>query len=185
VRADDSVTWYLTYEPFGQNAFFPLGLIQETATVFDSVGNSASCTFPVRVVDTVPPRIQCPDDVVAVASGPEGIAWVRYQATATDLGSTPRITYLPPDSNAFGVGTTRVTATAWDFSGNKASCMFNVTVRSSPALGPECGCGSAGAGTGGLAGLGLVLALARARRRGRACSSALLVRRRRNRASKP
>ncbi|HLL52790.1 MAG TPA: ELWxxDGT repeat protein [Myxococcaceae bacterium] len=164
VKADDSVSWYVTHR-LPQDLFFPLGQTLNVITVVDSAGNRAECSFPVTVVDTTPPNLECPPAVHAVADGPEGTARVRFQASATDLASTPRVVYQPPSDSSYPVGTTVVTATARDPSGNSSSCAFGVHVaRGEAPRAPGCGCGTTGA-SAGFSALCLLLAHARGRRR--------------------
>ena len=54
-------------------------------------------------------------------------ATVNFEATATDNCSAT-ITYSHASGTAFGVGTTVVTVTVTDISGNISTCAFNVTV---------------------------------------------------------
>lgn len=76
--------------------------------------------------------ITCPEDTVIEATGPDGAPGTWPPATATG-GQTanPTITYSPPSGSTLPLGTTPVTATATDGSGNTASCTFQVTVRDS------------------------------------------------------
>ncbi|HMD00827.1 MAG TPA: HYR domain-containing protein, partial [Ferruginibacter sp.] len=53
---------------------------------------------------------------------------VTYTATATDNCGATTLTYNPPSGSFFVVGTTPVTATATDASGNTSSCNFTVRV---------------------------------------------------------
>jgi hypothetical protein len=99
-----------------------------TATATDASGNTATCSFTVTVVDTQPPIITCPpNQSVSVPIGqPCGV--VTYPApTATD--NCPGVTTVcsPPSGSCFPNGTTTVTCTATDTSGNTASCSFTVS----------------------------------------------------------
>ena len=95
--------------------------------------HTATATRTVNVVDTTPPAISCPADIV-VTLPPNSSATsmvVNYPAvTATDgCSSSVSVVSSPPSGSVFPVGTTTVNATADDGNGNTASCSFNVTVQ--------------------------------------------------------
>jgi hypothetical protein len=116
----------------GSGSFFPVG----TTTVTCTTQQPQSCNFTVTVNDTQKPTITCPGDInaaapascpIATGSGP-----VNFTVTASD--NCPGVTIVCKDQNnqvvtsgqPFPVGTTSVTCTATDASGNTASCSFNV-----------------------------------------------------------
>ena len=94
-------------------------------------GNIYAATFrlpPVVVVDSTPPDLVVPASIAVDATSPSG-AEVSYVATATDaIDPNPVVTCAPPSGSKFPVGTTAVTCTATDSSGNSATARFNVTV---------------------------------------------------------
>jgi hypothetical protein len=110
-------------------SMFPLGTTTVTATASDSAENSASGTFTVTVVDTTPPALTLPANLVFEATGPSG-AVATFNASANDVvsGSLP-VTFSPASGNTFPFGTTTVTASATDAAGNTATGTFNVTVQ--------------------------------------------------------
>jgi hypothetical protein len=80
--------------------------------------------------DSTPPTLSCPPAIAQVDSkgGIPG-ASVSYSVTATDDSDpTPTIVCVPPSGSIFPRGTTLVTCTATDASGNQSSCTFPVTV---------------------------------------------------------
>jgi hypothetical protein len=81
--------------------------------------------------DTVPPVLNVPPPIVAEATGPSG-AEVDYTVTAKDDvdGSLPPAC-SPASGSVFPLGTTTVTCTARDSSGNEATATFTVEVRDS------------------------------------------------------
>lgn len=101
-----------------------------TLTVTDGSGNSASCQTTVTVVDLIPPTIICPGNITKNNDPGQCSAVVTYaNATAVDNCSgvgTPVCT--PASGSTFLKGTTTVTCTVSDASGNPSSCMFTVTV---------------------------------------------------------
>lgn len=103
-----------------------------TYTASDDSGNAAvPVTRTVNVVDTTPPTIDCPADIVVnlPANSAATVMPVSFNVTASDSCSTTATVNTSHASGAnFPVGTTTVTATATDPSGNTSSCTFNVTV---------------------------------------------------------
>jgi hypothetical protein len=106
---------------------FPVGVSAVTATALNG-GGFATCTFNVTVRDTQPPVITCPANI-SVFNDP-GVcgAKVSFTPTATDNCSKVTITSAPASGSFFPIGTTTVTSTATDSSGNKTSCSFTVKV---------------------------------------------------------
>src|SRR5207344_3293370 len=45
-------------------SFFPVGVTTVTSTATDAAGNTATCTFTVRVNDTQVPVVTCPANIV-------------------------------------------------------------------------------------------------------------------------
>jgi hypothetical protein len=104
----------------------PLGTTTITLVVNDGIVDSAPDTVTVTVQDTTPPVITCPADVTVEQESAAGTV-VPLTATATDIcDADPTITNdtLP----IYPLGTTTVTFTATDASGNSASCSMTVTV---------------------------------------------------------
>ena len=82
-------------------------------------------------VDSVPPVLCCPLAVFAVdaLTGPPGKS-VHFTVTASDdVDPSPLILCDPPSGSFFPRGTTIVTCTATDASGNQSTCEFPVTVQ--------------------------------------------------------
>lgn len=103
-----------------------------TYNASDPAGNAATpVTRTVNVVDTTPPTINCPANIV-VTLPPNSTAVsmpVSYAVTASDsCSSSVNVTSSPPSGSVFPVGTTQVNATATDAAGNTSSCSFTVTV---------------------------------------------------------
>ena len=109
-------------------SFFSVGTTPVTCTATDASGNTATCSFTVTVNDTEPPKIQCPNNITKANDPGECGAIVTFQPTVTD--NCPGVTFScsPASGSFFSVGTTPVTCTATDASGNTATCSFTVTV---------------------------------------------------------
>ncbi|MEM9723400.1 MAG: HYR domain-containing protein, partial [Bacteroidota bacterium] len=107
-----------------------LGANTVTLTVTDSSGNVQTCTSQVTVIDSIAPTIvSCPSDIqVATNPGTCGatVSWIEPISTDNCDSVSVNATHQPGAS--FSIGTTTVTYTATDPSGNTSSCSFKVTV---------------------------------------------------------
>jgi len=110
---------------------FALGTTTVTCTATDAHHNPASATFTIKVQDTTPPVLTMPASETFEATSSAG-AVVSYAATATDaVDPSPTVACLPASDGAFALGTTTVTCTATDHTGNPgnhSSGSFVVTV---------------------------------------------------------
>ncbi len=163
---------------------FPTGSTKVTCTAVDSLGNSASSSFVVKVVLQVLPTIALPENKnivvkTAIATG----ANVSFDVTAKDAQGKPIAAVCTPASGSFfAAGTTKVTCNANDeVAQTVATSSFDVTVIPVPYLGanPASTPTTPAAGSGGcsmshtpgstdlgaLAAVGIALAAARRRRR--------------------
>jgi hypothetical protein len=115
---------------------FPKGTTTVTCSVSDASNNMSSCSFTVTVQDTQPPTITCPPNITFVAAAtcpPTNSMPVSFTVTASD--NCGAVTVVCRNQNGvvvtsgqpFPVGTTTVTCTATDGSGNTASCSFTIT----------------------------------------------------------
>jgi CSLREA domain-containing protein len=108
-------------------SFFAKG----TTTVTCASNGGPSCSFTVKINDTQPPAISCPANLTKpVGSGCNAV--VTYAPTVGDNCPGMTASCSPPSGSTFAVGTTTVTCTATDASGNTASCSFTVTVVNNP-----------------------------------------------------
>ena len=105
---------------------FPLGTTTVTYTATDSSGDSVSCQTTITVVDTTPPVITCPAPITAEATGNESAFVVPGSATAFDTAGP--VTISSPAAGSYPLGTTTVTYSATDQSGNSSSCSSSITV---------------------------------------------------------
>jgi HYR domain len=111
-------------------AVVPLGLTTISCSVTDSVGATTTGSFDVTVFDTTPPALSGIPGDQSVTTGDPGGAAVSYASpTATDIvDASPTVLCAPASGSTFPVGTTGVTCTALDGSGNTSTASFNVTV---------------------------------------------------------
>jgi len=107
-------------------SFFPVG----TTTVTCTATAGPSCTFTVTVNDTQPPTITCPANITT-SNDPNQCGAVVNYPPPTVSDNCPGVgtpICLPASGSFFPVGTTTVTCTVADSSGNTASCTFTITV---------------------------------------------------------
>jgi hypothetical protein len=98
--------------------------------VTDSGKLSASDSFDVMVVDTTAPVLTVPGNASVTTSDPGGTAVTYGFATASDIvDSSPTVGCTPASGSHLDVGTTTVTCTAQDATGNHVSASFSVEVR--------------------------------------------------------
>lgn len=111
---------------------FPKGTTTVTCTAKDSLNNQSSCSFPVTINDTQPPQLTCPANITAKTpqAGATCVVVNYTTPTATDNCPLPPnpVACTPPSGSCFPRGTTTVTCTATDASGNLATCSFKVSV---------------------------------------------------------
>lgn len=108
---------------------FAKGTTTVNCIATDTSGNTRGCSFTVTVNDRQAPSITCPSNITAVtAVTGNNCVVVNYPApTATDNCAGVSTICTPSSGSCFPVGTTTVTCTATDASGNKTSCGFSVT----------------------------------------------------------
>ncbi|MDR6863414.1 HYR domain-containing protein [Phycicoccus sp. 3266] len=112
-----------------QGSTFPLGKTVVTCSATDLSGNKGSSSFTVTVQDTTAPEIGAVQNLSATATSAAGAKVTYTTPTATDLvdGATA-VTCDPASGSTFPLGTTTVTCTSTDKTGNTATKTFTVTV---------------------------------------------------------
>jgi len=110
-------------------SLLPFGTTTVTWTATDPAGNTATAQQAVTVADTTPPTISCPAGI--------DTAYTAHPALGTpsvsDLAdASPVITNNAPAT--FPAGTTTVTWTATDHSGNTGQCSQQVTLHAPTSL---------------------------------------------------
>ena len=111
-------------------SLFPVGTTTNTFLVTDASGNTATCSFTVRVNDTENPTISCNAPVVVNNDAGQCGAVVNYVVSSTDNCSGQVVTQTAglASGSLFPVGTTTNTFVVTDASSNTATCSFTVTV---------------------------------------------------------
>lgn len=108
---------------------YPLGSTPVEYTAVDEVGNQSSCTTSVTVADTIAPTITCPAPLVVECTGDASAPVTPGQASASDICTDVAI--AGPAAGTYPLGTTVVTYTATDLTGNQASCQSTIEVQDS------------------------------------------------------
>jgi hypothetical protein len=115
------------------NAPYPKGTTTITWTATDSSGNHSSCAQTVTVNDTEAPAITCPANIsTGTEPGTCSAHVATGTATATDNCGSTTVTGTRSDgrplTDTYPKGTTTITWTATDSSGNQSSCTQTITV---------------------------------------------------------
>jgi hypothetical protein len=106
------------------------GVHEVTLTVVDAAGLSDECVAVVTIEDQERPLLSCPDAVTVEANDAERYAGSIGEAIVEDACGAVTVTNDAPLS--FPPGTTQVTWTATDSTGNASSCAHSVTVTVAP-----------------------------------------------------
>jgi len=112
---------------------FAVGSTTVNCVATDTANLTSRGSFTVTVVDTKPPVITVPANVVAEATSSSGAIVTYAGATFTDAVGVASSGCTPVSGGTFALGTTTVTCSATDGSGNSASKSFTVTVQDTTA----------------------------------------------------
>jgi hypothetical protein len=109
---------------------FSLGTTTVTCSATDAAGNTASGSFTVTVRDTTAPSLAgMPTDITVEGNTTSGANVPFTPPTATDIvDASPSVNCSADSGDFFPLGTTTVTCTATDASGNSSNGSFKVTV---------------------------------------------------------
>jgi gliding motility-associated-like protein len=111
------------------NVAFNLGNTLVTWTVTDNSGNNSSCSFTVQVIDNQAPQItNCPSNILVGTAPGTCNAIVTWTPPIANDNCSVQLSGSIVPGTSFPVGTTTVTYSAIDPSGNTANCQFSVTV---------------------------------------------------------
>ena len=111
---------------------FPLGVNQINWSVSDSEGNTVTDTQQVTVVDSTPPTLTVPQNIIVQSDFP--LAVDLGSPSATDIFQFSIVNNGP---TTFPIGTTSVTWVATDVNGNSSQSEQTVTVEPSTPNPPE------------------------------------------------
>jgi gliding motility-associated-like protein len=110
-------------------------IVTRTYRISDDCGNTTDVIQTITASDNTSPVItSCPSDItVSNSAGSCGAAVTWSTPVATDNCGTPASSGTHNSGDIFNVGTTIVTYTFTDNSGNTTTCSFNVTVNDTQA----------------------------------------------------
>ncbi len=109
-------------------AAYPLGNTTVTWTVADGSGNTATCTQVVTVIDTQLPTIACPVNVSVAANAGSCVATGVVLGSPVTADNCSVASVTNNGLSTYPLGTTNVTWTVVDGSGNSQTCVQTVTV---------------------------------------------------------
>ncbi|XP_071954519.1 uncharacterized protein [Antedon mediterranea] len=111
-------------------SLFPIGFTQVTCSATDATGNEDYCSFVVNIADNKEPDLICPEHIKVnnhTDQYENPVTW--SDPTVTDnLHKNISATCTPASGSIFDVGSTIVTCSATDGTGNFGSCSFVVHV---------------------------------------------------------
>jgi len=132
VLADDncagSVTPVMTTSGTASGSVFPLGPTTVTYTATDGSSNVSTCSFVVTVNDEEGPQLNCPSNQTVTFDGSCQYELLNYTTQVgflLDNCDTPTLVQSPAAATTI-TGSTEITITATDLSGNSSSCSFFV-----------------------------------------------------------
>ncbi len=130
VTADNCTVASVTHN---SPSVYPVGTTTVIWTIVDQAGNSTTCAQTVTVVDNQAPVVVCTSDIVLnTVEGSCGRVVNYAMPTVVDNCSVISMTQSDASGytsgDIFPVGTTVISYTAIDGSGNTYTCSFNVTI---------------------------------------------------------
>ncbi|XP_071824179.1 uncharacterized protein [Apostichopus japonicus] len=129
---DNSGTVFEESQSPTSGSFFPIGTTGVTNTFVDPSGNQGVGTFEVIIsADNEPPVVDCSGRTVRrnAPPGASGVSVVLPSCTATDnSGTANEVSQSPTSGSFFLIGTTPVTNTFVDPSGNRGMGTFEVII---------------------------------------------------------
>ncbi|ULT97657.1 hypothetical protein L3Y34_005467 [Caenorhabditis briggsae] len=121
---------YTQIEPLGMRSGLMITSDMDiTYTAYDSAGNTAVCTLKIRIPDTQPPVMKCPDSYTIPVGN--STKHVIFDMTTVDLvlhdtSNVSEVTFSPTEATLKIGEFVEVTAQAEDENGNRNSCKFQV-----------------------------------------------------------
>ncbi|XP_071959490.1 uncharacterized protein [Antedon mediterranea] len=130
VNATDNSGSVNLFGPQPPGNTFTIGVTSILYIAIDDYNNLAQCEFTITVIDVEAPVIDsCPEDMIAFAEVGDAYANVSWvEPIAMDNSGTLDFEADKDVNSGFPIGSTIVTYTASDESGNQEICSFNLTV---------------------------------------------------------
>jgi hypothetical protein len=110
------------------SSYFSVGTTPVTCIAVDPAGNADTASFNITVIDSQPPMIGCPDDLILPNDSNQCGANINFDVTAADNCLVESITCDPPSGSFFHQGPATVTCIALDVFGHADTGNFNVTI---------------------------------------------------------
>ncbi|XP_071953163.1 hyalin-like [Antedon mediterranea] len=107
---------------------FNAGSTDVTCTAMDTDSNTGSCQFTVFVIDIDVPVVTCPSNKEEDTKKDQVTMTWNDPSVTDNIDTGLSATCTPPSGSSFNAGSTVVTCTAMDTTGNTGSCGFNVTI---------------------------------------------------------
>lgn len=118
----------LSSSPYSSGDALPVGSSVVIYSAVDDIGNVATCSFSVTVVENTPPQIAgCPNSIfilLPITKCDTMVVWTEPTASDNCGVANFESDFAPGD--VFPAGETVVTYTATDASGNEATCTFSI-----------------------------------------------------------
>ncbi len=108
------------------------GNYTQTVNASDPAGNTANCSFSLYVLDTIPPTINCPDNLtvfVDESCNAEVGSRTDGAITSDNCGVMMTEQDIPANYVLSSGESIEVTLTVYDDSGNTATCSFEITAQ--------------------------------------------------------
>jgi regulation of enolase protein 1 (concanavalin A-like superfamily) len=109
-----------------------------TVVVSNALGIVTSAAATLTVVDTTPPSILCPTNLLVVIPASSNEVAVTYSAPVAEDDCSPvNVVCAPPSGAAFAPGTNRVLCVVTDAAGHTNACPFEIVVNRVPVPGSD------------------------------------------------
>ncbi len=146
-NCDEDVNVSLIEGPASGTAF-ELGTTTVTFLATDDCGNTSTCSFDITVIDSDVPSVSCPSNEVIVCTDENTCTWLSddrtdplfndncdglelsYEITGAtnEVSAAAGVNTIQEDGIVFNLGTSFITYTITDPTGNVSSCSFRVIV---------------------------------------------------------
>uniref|UniRef100_A0A9J2P4X9 Sushi, von Willebrand factor type A, EGF and pentraxin domain-containing protein 1 n=1 Tax=Ascaris lumbricoides TaxID=6252 RepID=A0A9J2P4X9_ASCLU len=106
-------------------------------TAFDDAGNTAECVVQLRIPDTQPPVMKCPDSYIIPAAEEQFEEMVYFNETGVqmviqDISNISEVVFDPPQALLTLGSHVTVEVTATDSVSNRNKCKFQVSLQAEP-----------------------------------------------------
>jgi hypothetical protein len=118
---------------------FAVGTTTVVYTLTDGSGNVGQCEFDVTILDTEPPVVECPEDIIVNLGSGECEATVNFVPSfASD--NCEIVSTLSATGSLFPIGDSMVTIIILDEAGNPDTCSFTISIIEYEPIGTTIAC---------------------------------------------